>query len=157
MKNNIRILVISDTHRNTSNAISIIDEKKPDYVLHLGDHSDDADELRFTFPRTEIIGVSGNCDWATSTLAPTERMLNIDGVKVFMCHGHIYSVKSSIERCVATAKGKGADVVLFGHTHTPLLDNRGDIVVMNPGSVSTYGWIEISDGKIDARMCSVEE
>ena len=157
MKSSKSLLVISDTHRNISNAVSIIDEMKPDYVLHLGDHTDDADELKFCFPRTEVIGVSGNCDWVSPTLVPSERMLDIDGVKVFMCHGHTYSVKSSIERCVAVAKGKGADVVLFGHTHTPLLDNRGDIVVMNPGSVSTYGWIEISDGKIDARMCSVEE
>lgn len=157
MKNNISVLVISDTHKNTSDAISIIESKKPDYVLHLGDHADDADELRFVFPRTEIIGVCGNCDWASSTLAPTERMLDIGGVKVFMCHGHTYSVKSGIEHCVAAAKAKGADVVLFGHTHRPLLDNRGDIVVMNPGSVSTYGWIEISEGKIDARMCTCEE
>ena len=157
MKNNISILVISDTHKNISNAVGIIDDKKPDYVLHLGDHSEDADELRFCFPGTEIISVSGNCDWACSTLAPTERMLDIGGVKVFMCHGHTYSVKSGIERCVANAKDRGADIVLFGHTHRPLLDNRGDIVVMNPGPVSTYGWIEISDGKINARMCTCEE
>ena len=152
-----KILIISDTHKNISNAVDIIEVHKPDYVLHLGDHIDDADDLKHIFPRTEVIGVCGNCDWATSLMSPTERMLDIGGVKVFMCHGHTYSVKSGIEHFVSVARGKGAGIALYGHTHIPLLDNRGDIIVMNPGTVNTYGLIEIKNGKADARMCAFGE
>lgn len=157
MNVSIKVLIISDTHKNISNAIDIINVKKPDYVLHLGDMADDADDLKHIFPRVEVIGVCGNCDWAAFTNAPAERMLDIGGVKVLMCHGHMYSVKSGIGVYVAAAREKCADVALFGHTHIPMLDNMGDIIIMNPGTVNTYGWLEIKDGKIDARMCSAEE
>ena len=71
MKNTFRIIVISDTHKNISNATDIITAEKPDYVLHLGDLEDDADQLRYIFDRTEIINVCGNCDWGGLSNAPT--------------------------------------------------------------------------------------
>lgn len=156
MNKSIKILVISDTHKNISNAIDAIISEKPDYILHLGDLADDADELRYIFSEVDIINVCGNCDWASFTNAPTERMIDIDGVKILMCHGHTYSVKSGIGAYITAAREKGADIALFGHTHKPLLDNMGDIILMNPGSVSTYGIIEIKDGKADAHMCDFE-
>ncbi len=157
MNSPIKLLVISDTHKNISDAIDIISRRKPDYVLHLGDLADDADDIKHIFPDVDVIGVCGNCDWASFTNSPAERMLDIDGVKLLMCHGHIYNVKNGISAYVEYARGKGADVALFGHTHKPLLDNIGDIIIMNPGTVSTYGWLEIINGKVDARMCCAEE
>ena len=157
MKSVICVLVISDTHKNISDAIDIINRKKPDYVLHLGDLAEDADEIKHIFPETEVIGVCGNCDWFSFSNSPTERMLDIDGVKVLMCHGHTYNVKNGISTYIENAKEKCADVALFGHTHKPMLDNMGDVIIMNPGTVDTYGWIEIKDGKANARMCTAEE
>lgn len=150
MKNTFRIIVISDTHKNISNAIDIITAEKPDYVLHLGDLEDDADQLRYIFDRTEIINVCGNCDWGGFSNAPTERMLDIGGVKILMCHGHTYSVKNDVERYRLSAKEKGAHIALFGHTHIPLYEHNGDVALMNPGTVSTYGWIKIADGGFKA-------
>ncbi len=37
---------------------------------------------------------------------------------------------------VREAKGQGCDIVMFGHTHRPLLDYSRDIIVVNPGSLS---------------------
>ena len=34
------------------------------------------------------------------------------------------------------ALGRGMDIVMFGHTHKPLLDNSKGIIMLNPGSVS---------------------
>lgn len=152
-----KILVISDTHKNISNAIDVISREKPDYVLHLGDHADDADELKHIFPEADVIGVCGNCDWASFYSAPLERMLDIDGVKILMCHGHTYSVKQGIGGYVAAATVKGAHIALFGHTHKPMLENNGNMIIMNPGTVSTYGIIEIKDGVPCAKMCTAEE
>lgn len=157
MSSSVKILVISDTHRNISNSVDIINSEKPDYVFHLGDMADDADELRYIFPRIDVIGVCGNCDWPAFNNAPVERFLDIDDVKILMCHGHTYSVKSGVGGYVSAARERGADIALFGHTHIPLLDNMGDIIIMNPGTVKTYGIIEIKDGKADARMCAYEE
>ncbi len=156
MKSKIKIVVISDTHKNISNAIDAIEREKPRYILHLGDHSEDGAELAGIYPEREVIAVSGNCDWRSFS-APSERMLDIDGVKILMCHGHMYSVKSGVWEYITAAREKGAHVALFGHTHKPMLDNLGDIIVMNPGSVSTYGVIEIEKGKASARMCDFED
>lgn len=50
----------------------------------------------------------------------------------------------------------GADVLLFGHTHIPLVDRAGELTIMNPGTCSrhgrvTYGLITIENGKLDCR------
>ena len=146
MGNTILIVVISDTHRSISNAVDIINTLNPDYVLHLGDLEGDCDELKYIFDRTEIIGVSGNCDWGGFSVSPTERMLDIGGVKILMCHGHTYSVKSGYDRLIAAARVKGADIALFGHTHRPVYDHMGDMAILNPGTVDTFGLVEIKDG-----------
>ncbi len=146
MKTKIRIAVFSDTHKNISNAIDVIIAQKPDYVFHLGDHSEDGQELEMLFERVKFVCVHGNCDWACASHAPAERFFELGGVKIFMCHGHTYSVKSGVESYLAEARKRGADIALFGHTHNPLYDHRGDVALLNPGSVSTYGWIEISEG-----------
>ena len=46
------------------------------------------------------------------------------------------------------AKKKGADIVLFGHTHLQYTDYIDGLYVMNPGSVGMfgqYGVIDITD------------
>ena len=50
------------------------------------------------------------------------------------------------------AKEKGADIALFGHTHTPFYEYRENIHLFNPGSVanSEYGIIDITPSGI---MC----
>lgn len=146
MENTVSVVVISDTHKNISNAIDIINTVKPDYVLHLGDIEEDCDLLKHIFDKTDIIGVSGNCDWGGLSVSPTERMLDIGGVKILMCHGHTYSVKSGYDRLVAAARAKGAHIALFGHTHTPVYDHLGDVAILNPGTTDTFGLINIKGG-----------
>ena len=34
------------------------------------------------------------------------------------------------------AEANSADMVLFGHTHMPLIENYPDMKIMNPGSIS---------------------
>ena len=156
MARTIRIVVISDTHRNISDAIDVITAESPDYVLHLGDLESDCDELRYIFDRLDIIGVSGNCDWSGMN-STTERMLDIGGVKIFMCHGHTYSVKSGYDRLIAAARARGADIALFGHTHRSMYDHLGDIAIMNPGTTDTYGLIEIEGGAFRGSIKAVDE
>ena len=34
------------------------------------------------------------------------------------------------------AKSKGVDIVIYGHTHRPLIDMEEDIIALNPGSLT---------------------
>ena len=67
----------------------------------------------------------------------------------------IYSLSPyTLEEVVLRAIGAGADILLFGHTHQPVVDRSGDFWVMNPGCIGpsvrrTYGVITLEDGKVD--------
>ena len=34
------------------------------------------------------------------------------------------------------AEGRGFDIVMFGHTHRPIIDYHKDVIALNPGSLS---------------------
>jgi putative phosphoesterase len=61
------------------------------------------------------------------------------------------------------AEEQQADILLFGHTHIPDIAEKDRCIIINPGSASdprgnsneSYAVIEISDGRISARICHV--
>ena len=69
---------------------------------------------------------------------PPRRMLNFDGRKVLMVHStpweprgaYIYPHSPKLARFAEA----GADFVLYGHTHAPLIRRIGGVLVINPGS-----------------------
>ena len=147
----MKILVISDTHYRTDIAEELIEKLNPDYTLHLGDMADDCKHLEKTFPSKNIVSVRGNNDFF-DTDYPFERTFELEGVKIFMCHGHKYSVKFTMDELVEKANEVGAKIALYGHTHIPHMEERGELTVLNPGSVDTYGIIEIENGNISAEI-----
>ena len=125
---------------------------EPDVILHLGDCQRDAETLHRQFPSLPMQSVPGNCDWGAVD-AP-EVLTEYGGVRILMMHGHTRTVKASTLSAVYAARELGAQVLLFGHTHRPLVDYDGSLWVMTPGSVGrgfpcTYGIVTITGGKID--------
>ena len=47
-----------------------------------------------------------------------------------------YSVSVGTERLIDEAQDRGVQIAMFGHTHKPYLERRGDLTVLNPGSLS---------------------
>ena len=45
-------------------------------------------------------------------------------------------MQSGLADIKSVAKSKGADIVMFGHTHIPVIDYDDDIIALNPGSLS---------------------
>lgn len=153
----MRILVLSDSHGNVENMVRCVERAEPDVILHLGDCVRDAEALRRQFPAIPMQTVPGNCDWG-DTDAP-EVLTEYDGVRILMMHGHTRNVKLTALSAIYAAREVGAQVLLYGHTHYPVVDYDGTLWVMNPGSVGrghpcTYGVITVADGKID---CSTYE
>ena len=94
----------------------------------------------------------GNCDWGAVD-AP-EVLTEYGGVRILMMHGHTRHVKAGAMSAVYAAREMGAQILLYGHTHQPLVDFDGTLWVMNPGSVGrgspcTYGIITITKDKVD--------
>lgn len=151
----MKILVFSDSHGERENMILTVEAEHPDAVFHLGDHWRDGEELEYAFPDLPLYQVPGNCDWM-QTDKPTERLVELGGVKFLLCHGHVFGVKNGYGTAVDRARRAGADVLLCGHTHVPYYEDFGGLQLLNPGSSGyghTYGRILVQRGMA---ACSVQ-
>ena len=143
------VLVVSDSHGDVENMCRAVELVRPALLLHLGDGWRDAEALARRFPGLRMEKVPGNCDFRADERA--ERVAEIDGKRVMYCHGHTLGVKTDLGMLLRAALERGADAVLFGHTHKPLVDIRQGVVLLNPGSIGdrfhpTYGTLTVADG-----------
>lgn len=149
----LRFLVFSDTHGLREPMRELYKLYPNDGIIHLGDYIADARWLMDYTGGHPVYQVKGNCDYAAA--GPEEQLLELGGVKFLLMHGHRYQVKSGYGGALAEAKRQGAQVLLFGHTHIPFLEERDGILMMNPGSLRNpcreYGIIEI-EGKVKGAL-----
>lgn len=151
----MKILVFSDSHGEQEDMILTVEAEQPDAVFHLGDVWRDGEELEYAFPNLLIYQVPGNCDWRMDGY-PTERTVELGGVRFLLCHGHVFGVKSGYSTAVSRARLAGADVLLCGHTHDPFYQDYGGLQLLNPGSTRyshTYGRILVETG---IAACSIQ-
>lgn len=150
-----KIIAISDTHGNFSALEKLLPKMlENDYVFHLGDHERDILQYRKELGQ-KIYSVKGNCDGGGEDV-----ILQVEGLKILLTHGDRYSVKRSNFNLLLRAKELGADVVFYGHTHTPLIETVDGITLINPGcmtrfSENTYCYAVIYKGKITAKIVNV--
>lgn len=150
----MKILVFSDSHFNVSNMQSVMSTcgNDTDIIVHLGDMSSDFRHVASQFPDIPYVQVKGNNDFFEVDV-DSEYTGIFSGVKCFFTHGHNYSVKSGIGGIALRARALKADLVLFGHTHTPFKEKHGHTLYFNPGSIGcgseyTFGIIHVSDSLI---------
>lgn len=144
----MRILVLSDSHRNTSELRDALEaQPTADTMIFLGDGVDDLDAVSYLLTAKREIRVSGNCDFMCA--APASTVAVCDGIRIYCTHGHRECVKNGTGFLVASAKKSDATIALYGHTPLPKYDFRDGVHLFNPGSVNEgcYGIINIADGK----------
>ncbi len=130
------VLVLSDTHGNRGGIQGLFPlMRECDRIIHLGDTSGDGAFIRSLFPRKTHV-LNGNCD--PVQLGEDEAVIEIEGVKIFACHGHRYSVKTGTDRLCARAASLGCGVALYGHTHRAEESEKDGVLIINPGSLSRY-------------------
>lgn len=130
----MRILIVSDTHgkhRNLDRALEAAG--KIDMFIHLGDVEGGEDYIDAVVDCEKHI-VAGNNDFFSDL--PHEEEFYIGSKKAFITHGHNYYVSMTKEQIREEGKARQADIVMFGHTHQPYLDEKDGITVLNPGSLS---------------------
>lgn len=159
----MKILIVSDTHRQNKNLLDILEKITDiDVLIHLGDIEGSETTIAMAAGcRVEMI--AGNNDFFSEL--PGEKMITLDKYQVMLTHGHRYYIGMGDEMLKAEARAKGADIVMYGHTHRPKIERMEDLIVLNPGSLSyprqdgkkpSYIIMEISDaGKIDLELCFV--
>lgn len=130
----MKILVVSDSHGRNTNLETVIKKVGPlDLFIHLGD-IEGSEQYIESIAGCEAIMVSGNNDY-TSELEK-EQLIAIGQYTIFVTHGHRYQVNFGTEIIKNIARMKGADIVMYGHTHKPIIDTSDDVVLINPGSIT---------------------
>ena len=120
-----RIGVISDTHgllRPEAKAALM----GSDYIVHGGDIGDAAilSELAAIAPLTVVRGNNDKGPWAEAV--PDTAWLQVGPVLLYAVHDI-----ATIDIDPALA---GVQVVIYGHSHRPLVEQRGSVLFLNPGS-----------------------
>ena len=156
----MKCLIFSDSHGSTRGILRALDiHKDAEVVFFLGDGLTDITGLVDREPRRAWFYVRGNCDF-TSALGTTPvrklESVTLEGYRIVFTHGDLYGVKYGFDGLERLAESSGADVVLFGHTHTPCEKYRpredGGVYFFNPGSIG-----QASDGGYSFGRLSIDE
>lgn len=96
-----------------------------DAILHAGDvvEASILDKLRQYAP---VYAVRGNCDYGTTAHLPPTLLLEFGGWSVYMLH--------DLHELDITPEAAGVNIIVSGHTHKPLSEQRGDVLYLNPAS-----------------------
>ena len=151
----MRIIVFSDSHGNYSALQSVVEKHRSeaDFFIHLGDGEREFERIAQEYPELSLHGVCGNCDWADNS--KTTDVLRVAGRKIFFTHGHIFHVKSDLAELKYTARGIGATIALFGHTHIAHTEYDDGLYLLNPGSIYSQASGRASYGVIDITAAGV--
>ena len=130
----MRILIVSDTHRLDDNFFQAVEDVgEIDMVIHCGDAEGSEYELQKAADVPLYI-VRGNNDFFSDL--EDELELEIEGKRILVTHGHYHHVSTGVEYLLSDAEQRNFDVVMFGHIHRPMIKEYGDLVILNPGSLS---------------------
>ncbi|ADO47685.1 phosphodiesterase [[Enterobacter] lignolyticus] len=167
----MKLMFASDIHGAlpaTERVLSLFAESGARYLVVLGDvlnhgprnallpgYAPAEVAERLNTQAARIIAVRGNCDSEVDQMllkfpmtAPWQQVLT-PNQRLFLTHGHLFGP----DNLPPLATG---DVLVYGHTHIPVAEKRGDIFHFNPGSVSIpKGGFPASFGLLDGNKLQV--
>ncbi len=157
----MRIIVLSDTHmpRTAEDLPGRVYEeiKKSDMIIHAGDFVE-IDILKKLQKLKPTNAVCGNMDsQAIRDELKQKMVIDVGRFKIGLMHG--YGAPAGLVDTVAS-EFTGVDVIIFGHSHSPVNMSRGGVILFNPGSptdtvfakTNSFGILEITDGAIKANL-----
>ncbi len=136
--------ILSDTHDNLTRvreAVRLFNDAGCDLVIHAGDFVAPFAAEELCNLRAPVKAVYGNCDGEKAGLAKVFQGLgeirdaplkfSHAGLRFLVCH-----LDTPVGRHVAS---KACDIIVYGHTHRPLVESRGGVLLINPGEAC--GWL----------------
>lgn len=147
----MKLAILSDTHGLLRPEV-MEHLKNADAILHGGDINRPAvvDQLRQYAP---LYVVRGNNDKTWAEDIPHDLTLTLDGVTFYMVHN-----KKEVP-----ADLSGVDVVVFGHSHKYVQEEKDSILWLNPGSCGprrfhqeiTMMMAELTDGELRVEKITI--
>ena len=147
----LRLGVISDTHGQLRPEVFDV-FRKVDHILHGGDVGSE-EVLRDLEVIAPVAAVYGNVDGpGLRARLPQVAALQLDGFDIVVTHGDQFGSPTPAKLHAAFPR---AEIIVYGHTHRPLLELvEKTVTVMNPGSAGparfsfkpTVGIMELEPG-----------
>ena len=130
------LVVLSDTHgtdghRLCDRALAAVSEA--DLVVHAGDFTTESVLDAFQEEADRLLAVAGNRDGpGVSDRLPAARTFEYGGVRFALTHTR----RGGATALSLFGRERGADVVVFGHSHRPTVSegDAGEPTLLNPGS-----------------------
>jgi putative phosphoesterase len=147
--------VISDTHGLLRPEV-MKSFKGVDLILHAGDVGDPEviDHLETLAP---VVAVRGNMDYGSwADRLPASKSLIIGKIKLFLIH--------DIEWIDRQMELQNYQVIITGHTHRPLIDEKDNVLFLNPGSAGhqrqghpvSIGKLVLCNGQLDTQLIQLD-
>lgn len=155
----MKLGLISDTHGLLRGRVFDVFEGV-EYILHAGDVGDE-DILLELGAIAPVRAVWGNTDRGEIRTRLEERFTApFGGLTVSVIHGQQYG--SPNPKRVA-ADHPGSDLVVFGHSHQPVIERVEGVLAVNPGSAGprrfnlpvTVALATIAEGEVHAELISL--
>ncbi|MFD1565462.1 metallophosphoesterase [Haloarchaeobius amylolyticus] len=128
------IAIFSDTHSRQDHELegaALTAAREADVVVHAGDFTSEAALEAFQGECDRFFAVHGNADSAAvRERLPTARVVEAGGIRIAVTHR-----QDGGETGLAMfGRSRGADLVVFGHSHRPTVVETADVTLLNPGS-----------------------
>lgn len=159
----MKIGIISDTHitKNVLNFMDLLNThlNEVDIIIHAGDYINlkVIEELK---KYKNLVGVWGNVDDAeVKNLINEKEVFIAEGYKIGIFHGHGTN-KTTVNRAYEKFKEDDVDIIIFGHSHQPLVKTKDGILMINPGSLTnkrqekwfSYAILDLNQEHIDLQF-----
>ncbi|MEA3485330.1 MAG: YfcE family phosphodiesterase [Candidatus Aerophobetes bacterium] len=156
----MKIGILSDSHGNLKNlekaAKYLIESEKVEILVHLGDDYDDAKILeKFSVRVIKVPGVFSS--YYQDPAVPSRLVETFQGEKVLISHTEIFHSNDLLtdlkpEEVIAKRE---VDLAFVGHTHIPKIEDRGGVLILNPGHLKkedkkgylpSFGLVDLDEG-----------
>lgn len=135
----MRVVVLSDTHMPKKAKVLprrlLVELDQADAIIHAGDWqmTEVYEMLKAYAP---VYGVYGNVDdQSIREFFPIKQTFTIEGHKIGLIHGH-GEKKTTEKRVIEAFEDEEVSIIIFGHSHLPLLRYYKKRLLFNPGSVT---------------------
>ncbi|MFS0881240.1 metallophosphoesterase family protein [Metabacillus niabensis] len=145
----MKVLIMSDSHGLTKEIEEIKNRHKDEVSLML--HCGDSELSHESLELASLTVVKGNCDFGADF--PNDVICDINGSTLYLTHGHLYQVKSTLLNLKYRALEVGARFVCYGHSHIANAEMIDGMIFINPGSIrlpvlrrqKTYAILEVEN------------
>jgi uncharacterized protein len=160
--------VVSDTHGNVQGMRRLADKLKArgvSTVLHVGDDYRDLNTLQEM--GLEVMGVPGvYCREYADPDVPNRLVLELGGLKLLLTHTEDRNRYDGPGDPDPRVLAREVQIVLFGHTHAPVMEDRQGVLWLNPGHLkdrrdrghpSSFGLLTLSPAEVGVEIRRLED